>query len=296
MPRKITKTKKIIHIIQYIFIRILFFLIKIMPMKISAKVFGFLGTKIGPFVTANKIAKRNIKLAMPNVNKTKRNKILKGMWNNLGMFVGEFFHVYSLNKNNIKKYVSLSSESQENLEKIKKSKTGTIIFSAHYGNWEMGLQSFRLSGLEVGTVYRPLNNRLVDKFTSEMRKVKMIPKGSKGAKELVKILKKGGTVIILLDQRMSQGINVPFFDRNVKTASAAATLALRYGFKLVPARTIRKGKASKFEIEVGKPLRYQKTDNVVNDTKRIMTKINRIIEKWVQEYPEQWFWVHNRWR
>lgn len=296
MPRKITKTAQIIYLIQYFLIRMLYLLIKLVPMKISAKIFGFVGVLIGPFISANKTANDNIKLAMPDANKPKRNEIVRGVWNNLGMFIGEFFHVHSLDKDSIKKYVTLSPESQENLEKIKNSKKGTIIFSAHYGNWEIGLQNFRLSGLEVGTVYRPLNNRLVDKFTAEMRKVKMIPKGSKGAKEMVKMLKKGGVIIILLDQKISQGIKVPFFGKDVKTSAAAATLALKYGFNLVPARTIRKGKTSEFEVEIGKPLKYRKTDSISNDTKKIMTKINKIIEDWVREYPEQWFWVHNRWR
>lgn len=288
--------ESIIYRVQYILLLLLYCIIRLIPLKISAKIFGLITILISPLISANKVALNNIRRVMPEVNESERKRIVLGVWRNLGMIIGEFFHVTNLNEKSIKKYVSLNKESEANLEEIKKNKKGTIIFSAHYGNWEVGLQQFRLSGLNISSVYRPLNNQMVDKFTSNMRKVPMISKGTAGLKKMVKVLKSGGTVVMMLDQKMNKGIEVPFFGEDVMTAPAAANLALKYDFDLIPARTIRKNGKSKFELEVDKPLQIKRTDDLGRDAKTVMTQVNKIIESWIREYPEQWFWVHKRWK
>ncbi len=291
------KFKKILKTIRYfleaIIVRAGLFFFQILGFKNASNLGSKLAKFIGKKHSTNNLARRNIKVSMPHLTDREIEKILDGMWDNLGRIAGEFIHISKFSPKELSKYVEADESTKKNLEHIKKNHNGGIIFSGHIGNWEVGPKTLISNGINVKTVYRTLNNIVVDKMTSQIRGVEMIPKSSKGNKQIIEEIKKGNYVIILADQKITDGIEVPFFGRPALTTTSFAKLAMKYNVPLIPARLIRKGNKPRFELKIDKPILVdQEKDSVLSLT----TKINQKLEEWITEHPEQWFWVHNRWK
>lgn len=271
-------------------------LFRAIGLKNSSNLGSFLARFIGKKISVHKLAQDNLKKSLSHLTQNQADKILDDMWDNLGRIVGEFFYVSKFSGKQLSSYVTLSNDCVKNLEYIKSNLNGGIIFSAHIGNWEVGPKTFIENGINVKTVYRPLNNSTVDEMTASIRGTELISKSAKGSKQIIEEIKKGNYVIILADQRVSDGILVPFFYDKALTTASIAKLALKYNIPLIPARSIRIGREFKFLVEVEKPIEFQKTANINNDVIHITTKINQKLEEWIRQYPAQWFWVHNRWK
>ena len=151
-------------------------------------------------------------------------------------------------------------------------------------------------GLKVSTVYRPLNNPYVEKMTASIRGSKLIPKGSQGNRQIIEAVKNGEFIIILADQKISEGEKVKFFHDDAITTTSIARIALKYNIALIPARPIRIDHEFKFWAEVERPLDFQKSSDINKDTLDLTRVINQKLEQWISEYPAQWFWVHDRWK
>jgi KDO2-lipid IV(A) lauroyltransferase len=174
------------------------------------------------------------------------------------------------------------------------------MFGAHLGNWELVPYIFKKTEKKISIVYREANNKYVDKIINKYRNINnftFIPKGKKGAKLIIQELKAKNIIIMLVDQRMRDGMEVPFFNIPAMTAPAIASLALQYKLPIVPIHTIRveNNRNYKFEIFIDKPLQLELTGNKLVDIKYILIKINKVLEKWISKNPSQWFWIHNRW-
>ena len=119
-----------------------------------------------------------------------------------------------------------------------------------------------------------------------------------GNKEIIKSLKNGEFIIVLADQRVGDGIEVPFFGRKALTSPSLAKLVLKYNIPLVPIRIIRKNNETNFNMEILDPLDITKDKELTMDKKiyKITKEINKTLEGWIRQCPEQWFWVHNRWK
>jgi KDO2-lipid IV(A) lauroyltransferase len=292
--------KKIIKSLRYfmeaLIVKLGLLLFRAIGLKNSSNLGSFLARFIGKKISVHKLAQDNLKKSLSHLTQNQADKILDDMWDNLGRIVGEFFYVSKFSGKQLSSYVTLSNDCVKNLEYIKSNLNGGIIFSAHIGNWEVGPKTFIENGINVKTVYRPLNNSTVDEMTASIRGTELISKSAKGSKQIIEEIKKGNYVIILADQRVSDGILVPFFYDKALTTASIAKLALKYNIPLIPARSIRIGREFKFLVEVEKPIEFQKTANINNDVIHITTKINQKLEEWIRQYPAQWFWVHNRWK
>jgi KDO2-lipid IV(A) lauroyltransferase len=251
---------------------------------------------IGKKISVNKLAYKNISQALPELNEKQKEKIIDDMWDNLGRIVGEFGHIGACKVEDIENLFEISAQSRDNIRNLKESGKGGIIFGAHTGNWEIGPKAFLKNGLKVSTVYRPLNNPYVEKMTANLRGVSMIEKSVGGSRQIIEEIKKGGFVIILADQKISEGELVKFFHDDAITTTSIARIALKYDVPLIPARSIRLGKKFRFCVEVEKPLAFQKSENINSDVLQLTRKVNIKLEEWIKQYPAQWFWVHNRWK
>jgi KDO2-lipid IV(A) lauroyltransferase len=273
------------------------FVFKIIGLRKSSNFAGFLAKLIGKKLAVNNLAKENIIKALPDLNVREVENILDGMWDNLGRIVGEFCFVAGFSSQELTNYVTLDKKSRDNIEYIKQNFSGGIIFSAHTGNWEIGPKIFLANGINVKTLYRPLSNKYVDAMTAKIRNIELIPKSSRGNRQIINEIRNGNYVIILADQKMTDGVLVPFFGRPALTTASIAKLALKYNIPLIPARSIRVGKEFKFLIDIDKPIEFKKTTTINSDLViDLTTKINIVLEKWITQYPTQWFWVHNRWK
>lgn len=291
--------KKIRYLLEFIIVLLALLFFRIIGVKNASNIGSFLARKIGKIHSTNKLARNNIQKALLIDDDNKIEQILDDMWDNLGRIVGEYAYISSLKpKDLIEKHVIIDQKTKENIEFIKNNndKKGGIIFSAHIGNWEIGPKSFIDNEFDVKTVYRPLNNPLVENITAKMRGTKLIAKGSKGNREIINAIKEGKYVIILADQKISEGERIKFFHDDAITTTSLARIALKYNIDLIPARSIRMGRDVKFQVEIDKPLQFDKSDNLNNDILSVTRLINKKLEDWIKQYPSQWFWVHDRWK
>lgn len=289
--------KKIRYLSEALIVKFAMWFFEALGPKNSANLGSFLARLIGKRHSTHELAKQNISKALPNLSEQECEVILNNMWDNLGRVVGEYVHVVkSTPQKLVEKYIVFDKASRANIEFLKQNKKGGIIFSAHTGNWEIGPKIFMNEGLDVGTVYRPLNNPYVEKMTSSIRGSKLIAKSSKGGRQIIDTIQNGGYVMIMADQKISEGEPIKFFHQDALTTTSMARIALKYDIPLIPVRSIRIDHISKFMAEVEKPLDFQKSGNLNEDVKNLTRLINCKLEEWITQYPAQWFWVHDRWK
>ncbi|MEL6267347.1 MAG: lysophospholipid acyltransferase family protein, partial [Pseudomonadota bacterium] len=169
---------------------------------------------------------------------------------------------------------------------------GMLIVTAHYGNWEAIRVACLRAGIPAGIIYRPFNNRYVDAYTLRLiirAGTPVMQKGPRGMRALTRHLMSGGHAVLLIDQRTTGAPLIPFLGHPAETLTVAAALARRTGADLITARARRTDDRGSFEVRFEAP--------VPDDTPAAMTaEINRRIGAWIDAHPEQWFWLHRRWR
>lgn len=291
-----SKIKDARYIIEALIVKLFMWIFTIMKPQTASDIAAIIAKFVGKKISVNKLAYKNISKALPELNEEQKEKIIDDMWDNLGRIVGEFGHIGACKMEDIETMFEISQETRENIRILKESGKGGIIFGAHTGNWEVGPKAFLKNGLKVSTVYRPLNNPYVEKMTANLRGVLMIEKSTSGSRKIIEEIKKGGFVIILVDQKVSEGELVKFFHDEAITTTSIARIALKYDVPLIPARSIRLGKKFRFCVEVEKSLAFQKSDDINSDVLQLTRKVNIKLEEWIKQYPAQWFWVHNRWK
>jgi KDO2-lipid IV(A) lauroyltransferase len=171
-----------------------------------------------------------------------------------------------------------------------------IFFSGHIANWEIGMLAAVQYGISVAQIYRAANNRLIDRMITRFRgnAGELIPKGAVAARRAIATLRRGAHLTMLADQKMNDGIPVPFFGRPAMTAPALAALALRFDCDVLPAR-VERLEGAHFRLTVFPPLPLPRSGDSHADAAAVMAQVNAILETWIRDRPEQWFWVHRRW-
>jgi KDO2-lipid IV(A) lauroyltransferase len=269
----------------------LFGLLRLLGPDRASALCGTVARAIGPRLRASRTARDNLRRAMPELDAAARERVVREVWDNLGRVVGELPHLRELSRTRVE------IVGDEILDRIRASGRSLIFFTAHTGNWELSPHLLRMRGIDINVVYRTINNPHVDALVASHRAAASagaIAKGAAGAREAIRVLKSGGHMGMLLDQRMSDGIAVPFFGIEAMTPSAPASLALRHGAVLVPAHIVRLDGA-RFRVVVGEPLDIAATGDRHADMYRIMAAANAEMERWIREAPGQWLWLHRRW-
>lgn len=266
----------------------------LLPMDWASALGGFLLRAVGPRLSVNRIARRNLARVFPEKSVEEIESVLRGMWDNLGRSIGEYPHISKLKVGPGERVEVIGSEWIAHLRDD--GKPG-IFFSAHLANWELSSLPIWRDGLPVHVVYRAPNNPWVDWiFRAGVRGTvgTPIPKGPNGARQALAVLRDGGHLGMLIDQKMNDGIPIPFFGRDAMTAPALAQLALRYDCPVIPVR-IERTKGCRFRITFFPPMEMPQGGDRQADIKVFMTEVNKRIEEWVRARPEQWLWVHRRW-
>ena len=269
----------------------LWFFFKILPLSVASFLGGCLG-RLFKYILPKKqkVALYNLKKCFPEKSEKEHLEIAKKMWIHLGRMLAEMPHAKTLLKR-------VKVEGVENMMLLKDDNKGGFLASGHVGNWELAGPLTTTAGVPIHLVYRMANNPWIEKFIFQNRHlggVQLIPKGNAGAKKMIELLRDGEHIGILCDQKLREGIDVPFFGHLVKTAPAIATLALKFNIPIMPARVIRE-KGTKYICHYYKPLEFTPTGDKTADTYKIMSDINKILEDWIRERPEQWLWIHHRW-
>jgi Kdo2-lipid IVA lauroyltransferase/acyltransferase len=248
---------------------------------------------IGMRLPVCRVADANLRAAFPAMGAAERRRVIAQVWETIGRNVGELPHLSAMRE-------TASGPGWELLGRENIPAGQAIFFSAHFGNWEMVLPVASQLGMSVSGFYRRASSPVMDKFISMQRlaglgpDVSMFPKGAQGARQALAHVMRGGSLGLLVDQKMNDGIAVPFLGRPAMTAPAAAQFALRFGLPLVPIRVQRLGPA-RVRMICEPALAVPQTGNRQADVLALTTAMNETVEQWVRGEPGAWLWLHKRW-
>jgi len=260
---------------------------RILPFKIASS----LGTLIGGFIATlpiriNELARANIRRVFPKKDEAWVRKVQFHSMISLARTFFEFPKVYTLPTKTFNKLVEYTG-----MEYLK-SNPKALILTAHLGNWDVICRMMGRISENTGNVYRATNNPYVNKYMINMRAKAggvQIPKGTKGARQIVKLLKTGGLLGMLMDQKMNDGIESTFLGQPAMTAPALAELAAKYDIPVLPISSIRQPDGT-FLVTINEPIKM--AGNKEQDTQTC----NDILSKMIYENPNQWMWVHKRFK
>ncbi|MGA2954533.1 MAG: lysophospholipid acyltransferase family protein [Thermodesulfobacteriota bacterium] len=245
-----------------------------------------------------RIALRGLTLAFPEKDLKERNAIARSAFRNLARVAAEFFSLPRLNEKNFTRYITF--EGLENFQKAYEKEKGILILTAHFGNWEWMAALFPLqSHHPVHVVVRPLDSRFLDSMVEQLRMRtgnQAIPK-QKAMGQILRLLKAGEIVGILLDQNMAwqEGVFVDFFGEKACTNTGMALLALKTGTPVLPAFNIRQ-KDGRYRVVIEPEIPLVRTGDKERDVTENTQRFTQIIERYVRNYPDQWLWLHQRWK
>jgi KDO2-lipid IV(A) lauroyltransferase len=274
--------------------------VKLLPANGAIKATAWITRKIGMFHPRTKDARANLILAFPEKSAEEIETILHGMWENLGRtaaeyaFLDKIFEIDHENQQNGRFEISGS----KNFEELRDHVGPAICFTAHTGNWEVLPVGAAAYDLNITALFRPPNNRYLAREVLKARKTSMghlVPSKAGAAWALSGVMDEGGKVGVLADQYFAQGPEVTFFGRQTAANPLLAKLARNYDCPVYPARTVRLPNG-RFRIELQDKLDIPYGENGKVDTNKLTQQITDIMEGWIREYPEQWLWLHNRWR
>ena len=284
--------KKIVYFIEFILIKVLFNFFKIIGYKYSSNLGFLIGKIIGPIFRSKKLIIKNLQKA----NLQKQNnleKIASDVLGNYGRIFAEYVHLKNFRNDKLEKYISI--DGLEYLKNLKKSKKRAVFISGHFNNFELMAMQIEKAGIELATIYRPLNNFLLNKTMEQIRTENIcknqIKKGRAGSREIIKNLIKGKSIAIMIDQRVREGIKTDFFNNQATTTTIPAQLIKKYNCELVPVY-IERRKNNYFKMFVSKPIKIDKNKSVLEITKFL----NNLLESMILRNIDQWIWTHNRWK
>ena len=245
-----------------------------------------------------RVGQRNLELAFPEMSTAERNRILRGVFTTLGRQLADFTHLPSLTRDNVSSLVVYKG--LENYVAAQKLGKGVLFVTAHMGGWELGSYAHALYGYPIKIVVRGLDNQPLNRFVETWRTRSGNQTFDKDdfARGLISAMRAGETVGILMDTNMTppQGVFVPFFGRQAYTASGLARVALHTGAAVIPGFTIWDERQQKYVIHFDPALPLVRTGNDEADVTANTAAFTAVIEKYVRLHPEQWLWVHRRWK
>ena len=285
--------KIIKYFFQFLIIIIMFSIFKILRLKASSALSGKLFEKIGPLFRSKKLIHSNLKKAFPSTNLENLDKITTLMWNNYGKVFAEYMFIKDFRED--KSNARIEIVGQEILEDIKRKNKPVVFISGHLSNFELMAMHIEKVGIKLSAIYRPLNNLFLNKIMERIRKnyicKHQIKKGIGGMKKLIQLKKLNYSTALMIDQRVSQGIESDFFNQKAFTTTIPAQLVKKFNLPVVPIFIERINNIN-FKIVVKKPITFDNDET----TKSITDELNLILEKMIIYKPEQWIWSHNRWK
>ena len=285
--------KIIKYFFEFLIISFLFTIYKIFGLKISSYIGGKLSETFGPLFRSKEIIKSNIKKAYPEINSLEMNNIIKNMWNNYGRTLSEYMFIKGFRNNKFKSNININGS--EILKLIKLEKNPVIFISGHFSNFELMAMEIEKAGINLSAVYRPLNNIFLNVLMERIRKKyickKQIKKGTGGVRELLRLYKKGYSIAIMIDQRVSEGIKSKLFNKDALTTTIPAQFVKKFKCKVVPIYIERYNNIN-FDIKIEKPIEFSKNDS----PEEITRSLNIWLEKMILKNPGKWIWSHNRWK
>lgn len=284
--------RKFFYLIEFILIKLFFFILIIIGYKNGSNLGDFIGRLFGPIFRSKKLIENNLEQS-GIVDKKNYNKIITKIYGNYGRILAEYPFLKAFRNNKLNKYIEI--EGLENLNKIKREKRRAVFISGHFNNFELMALQIEKAGINLCAIYRPLNNIFLNKTMEEIREnficKNQIKKGRSGTRQIIENIKKGNSVALMIDQRVREGIKINFFGKPASTTTIPAQLIKKYKCDLVPIY-IERRKNNYFKMFVSEPIKIGNNKSI----KEITENLNKILEKMILKNVDQWIWTHDRWK
>jgi len=264
--------------------------------------FASITRTLGPWWPEHRVARANLVTAFPEKTPEQIDEILRGVWDNLGRVGAEFAHL-----DHIWKYDDATPETntitfgpgtQERFADLKNDGQGALIFASHLGNWELPALAAATHGLDSAVLFRRPNIAAADRVIQELRSVnmgEMIANTHDAPVRIAGMLQRGLHIGMLVDQHFGRGVNVTFFGRKAKTNPLLARLVRQIDCPIHGVRVVRLPN-HRFRVDLTERIEPARNASGDVDIQGTMQRVTSVIEGWVREHPEQWLWLHRRWR
>ena len=284
--------KLINYLLQFLFLLPLFIIFKLIGYKNSSNLGAKITSFLGPMFRKKTLILKNLDRAFPNEEIDNEKKIKK-IWENYGRILSDYIYLKDFRNGTKNNFINV--EGREILNSIKKKKSPVVFVSGHFNNFELMAMEIEKNDIEVAAIYRPLNNLFLNPMMENIRKKyvckRQIKKGISGTREILKLFKNGVSIALMIDQRVSEGKKIKFFNHEAYTTTIPAQLIKKFGCDVIPVH-IERNKRYHFNIKFFEPISFDKNKNIM----QVTLELNKILEKMILKNPDQWIWTHNRWK
>lgn len=261
------------------------------------------GKSLGNFIASklpklHRVAERNLEVALPELSKAEKKRIIHGTFQSLGRHLGFISHFKKFQHEDVHQLMEVIGK-EENFDPAFEKGKGVIFFTGHFGSWEVFFLLSPAFGHQINIPVRRLDNPLLESMIENLRTKfgsKTLDKRT-AARQMFRLLRKGEVLGIMADLNVHEheGIFVDFFGVPASTTTSIAKLALATGAAIVPAFAVWDETKEKYVIHLEPPVAYETGDNSDENVRELTQNITNILENFVRKYPEQWLWIHKRW-
>ena len=284
--------KKIVYFLEFILVKFLLIIFKVIGYRLASNLGFYIGKTFGNIFRKKKSIIKNVHKSKIQIN-ISENEFVNNVLGNYGRILAEYPFLKDFRKNKLKQFIKV--DGIEILSQIKKKKEPVVFISGHFNNFELMAMQIEQSGINLAAIYRPLNNIFLNKTMEQIRTKyicrNQIRKGRSGTRQILENLKKGNSIALMIDQRVTEGKKIDFFGSLASTTTIPAQIIKKYRCHLVPIY-IERIKKYNFNMCVSQPI-------VVDENKsqeEITKHLNKILEKMILKNPDQWIWTHDRWK
>ena len=279
----------------------IFLIARLFPWQSSSNFGGWVARTIGPKLKVSNIARDNLRAAYPDKTADEIETMVHGVWDNLGRTAAEYPHldrIWDYDPENPDRPGRIEVVGIDHFNALRHERKPAIIFTCHKANWELLAVCAAKYDLPVAVLFRRPNNPYINRLIHRIRGQNMgelLPSGLGAAIASAKTLEAGRQVGILVDQHFTRGPALPFFGRPAHTSPTLAKLLRRYDCAVHGAH-VERLPDNRFRLTISAPMTFERSDDRRQDIALIMSKVNETIEEWIRARPEQWLWLHRRWR
>lgn len=298
----VTPYSRVRDFFVWIFVRALVGGIRTLGPGRSSNMVGGIARRIGPLLPNSKIARTNLTAAFPEMSGEEIETIVKGVWENLGRVAGEFVHLpkmwdYDLENPNTGR-IEFSPRTAELYNQLRDDGKPAIFVSAHLANWELPAVAAFAHGLDTAVVYKAPTNRGFAELVRETRTgamAELISSDRHSVFTMTKVLQEGRHLGLVVDQYFNGGVEITMFGRKARASPLPARLARNVDCPVHAVRAVRLP-GNRFRLDLTEELQLPRDAESKIDIALATQKISDVFEGWIREYPEQWLWLHRRWR
>jgi Kdo2-lipid IVA lauroyltransferase/acyltransferase len=269
----------------------------------TADAAGWTMRKFGPWLPEHRVGRSNLTAAFPDKSSAEIERILAGVWDNLARVGAEFAHIDRMRVSDPERPgpsdITYEPETKERFHRLRLDNKPALIFTAHLANWELAAYVAAAYQLDTTVLFRRPNIGAVSDAIIKIRAGSMgtlVPNSLDAPVKLLRVLEAGGHVGILVDQHFGRGVDVTFFGRSCKANPLLAQLARHVECPIHGARIVRLPDRHRFCVELTDEIAPARDADGRIDIKGTMQNATSVVEGWVREHPDQWLWLHRRWR